>query len=71
MAQNKDKQIIAQSSLKLTEKWASHCGYCLTLKDLVSVSVVLSDYAENGYSKEVGERLKKVDEYLMKEYKGK
>jgi hypothetical protein len=69
MAQNKDQQIIAQSSLKLTQEWAAHCGYCLSLKDLVSVSVVLADYAENGYSKEIGERLKKVDGYLLKEYK--
>jgi len=70
MAQNKDKQIIAQSTLKMTQEWANSCGYCLTLKDLVSVSTVLADYAENGYSKELGERLKKVDEYLQTEYKG-
>ncbi len=68
MAQNKDKQIIAQSTLKLTQEWAKTSGYNLTLKDLVSVSTVLSDYAENGYSKELGERLHKVDEYLQTQY---
>ena len=35
MAQNKDKQIIAQSTLKLTQEWGSDNGYALTLKDLV------------------------------------
>ena len=70
MAQSKDKQIIAQSSLKMTQEWSQSCGYCLTLKDLVSVSIVISDYCENGYSKELKERLENVDKYLQKEYKG-
>ena len=70
MEQNKDKQIMAQSQLKMAHEWATSCGYCLTLKDLVSVSVVLVDYCENGYSKEIGERLNKVDEYLQQQYKG-
>lgn len=70
MAQSKDRQIIAQSQLKMAHEWATSCGYCLTLKDLVSVSVVLSEYAEKGYSKELGQRLEKVDEYLQSEYKG-
>jgi hypothetical protein len=37
----------------------------------VKVSTVLVDYIENGYSKEMGERLDKVDSYLQTEYKGK
>lgn len=68
--QNKERQIATQSQLKLTLDWANSCGYCLTLKDLVSVSVVLVDYVENGYSKELKERLEKVDKYLEDQYKG-
>ena len=70
MAQNKERQIMAQSQLKMAQEWANSCGYCLTLKDLVSISVVLVDYCENGYSKELGDRLNKVDDYLQKQYKG-
>lgn len=71
MAQTKDKQIIAQSQLKMAHEWATSLGYNLTLKDLVSVSVVLSEYCEKGYTKELGQRLEKVDNYLQDEYKGK
>ena len=70
MAQNKDRIIATQSQLKMTQEWAEACGYCLTLKDLVSVSVVLVDYVENGYSKELADRLEKVDKYLQEQYKG-
>jgi len=71
MAQSKERQIAAQSQLKMTQEWAQSCGICLTLADLVKVSTVLVDYIENGYSKEMGERLDKVDSYLQTEYKGK
>lgn len=70
MAQSKERQIGAQSSLKLVQDWATSCGYCLSLKDLVGVSVVIVDYVENGYSKEIGERLTKIDNYLQEQYKG-
>jgi len=64
MANNKDKQIATQSQLKLTLDWANSCGKCLTLKELVSISVVLVDYVENGYSAALGERFEKIQEYL-------
>lgn len=70
MSQSKERQIGTQSSLKMVQEWSQSCGYCLTLKDLVSVSVVLTDYVENGWSKELGERLSKIDNYLQDEYKG-
>ena len=66
----REKSIIAQSQLKMAHDWSTSCGYCLTLKDLVSVSVVLAEYCEKGYSKELGERLQKVDAYLQEQYKG-
>lgn len=64
MAQSKDRQIVAQSSLKLINEWANNCNYCITLKELVSISVVIEDYVENGYSKTIGERLSNIDDYL-------
>ena len=71
MAQSKERQIAAQSQLKLIQEWSQSCGYCITLADLVKVTTVMVDYIENGYSKEMGERLDKVDSYLQTEYLGK
>jgi len=70
MAQNKERQIASQSQLKLALDWSTGCGHCLSLKDLVGISVVLTDYVENGYSKELGDRLEKIDKYLQEQYKG-
>ena len=70
MANNTNQSIIAQSTLKMSQEYANSCGYCLTIKDLVSVSVVLADFCENGYSKELGERLNNVDKYLQEQYRG-
>lgn len=64
MAQSKDRQIATQSSMKLVMDWANSCGKCLTLKELIGMSVVLVDYVENGYSKEIGERADKVQEHI-------
>lgn len=64
--QNKERQIATQSQLKVTLDWANACGKCLTLKELVSVSVVLVDYVENGWSAALGERLSKIDEHFSK-----
>ena len=71
MPQSKERQIATQSSLKLVQEWSQSCGYCLDIKDLVGVSVVLVDYVENGYSKAMGERLEKIDSYLQEQYSKK
>ena len=70
MAQSKDRQIMTQSQLKMAQEWSQSCGYCLELKDLVALSTVLVDYCENGYTKELGERLDKVQTYLHEQYRG-
>ena len=68
--QSKDRQIASQSTLKLVQEWASNNNYQITLKDIMSISVVLVDYVENGYSKELAERLDKVDKYIETQYRG-
>ena len=68
MAQNKERQIAAQSQLKMVQEWATSCGYCLSLADLVKVSTLMVEYVENGYSKEMGDRLEKVDSYINSNY---
>jgi hypothetical protein len=64
MAQSKERQIASQSSLKLVNEWAVSCGNCLTLKELVAITNVIVDYVENGYTKELGDRLDKIQEHI-------
>jgi len=61
---SKDRQIANQSQTKLVLEWSQACGKCLTLKELVTISLVLGDFVEYGYTKEIGERLDKIEEYI-------
>jgi hypothetical protein len=67
MAQNKERQIATQSSLKTVLEWSNSCNQCLTLKELISITNVVVDYVENGYTKEIGQRLEMIDNYLKNE----
>lgn len=64
MAQNKERQIASQSQLKLVLDWAVSCDKCLTLKELVGITNVMVDYVEQGYSKELGERLDSIQSHI-------
>lgn len=64
MSQSTGRQIATQSSLKLVLDWSSTCNKCLTLKELISITNVIVDYVEIGYTKEIGERLEKIQDYL-------
>jgi hypothetical protein len=67
MAQSKERQIATQSSLKTVLEWSSTCNECLTLKELISITNVVVDYVENGYTKEIGQRLDVIDNYIKNE----
>jgi len=56
--------IARQSQLKLITEWSKDCGVCLSLKDLIAITNVMVDYVENGYSKELGGRVDKIDTYI-------
>jgi hypothetical protein len=68
MAYAKTKQeqemIARQSQIKLVLDWAQSCNHCLTLKELVTITNVFSDYIVEGYSAKIGERLESVQSYL-------
>ncbi len=64
MAQNKERQIATQSSMKLILEWGNSCNKCLTLKELVGITNVIVDYVENGYTAEIGKRLDTIQEHL-------
>ena len=64
MKNNTQTTIARQSQLKLIAEWSKDCGVCLSLKDLIAITNVMVDYVENGYSKDLGTRLEKIDEYI-------
>lgn len=64
MAQNKDRQIATQSSLKIVLEWATTCNKCITLKELVGITNVIVDYVENGYSSELGKRCDAIQDHI-------
>jgi hypothetical protein len=63
-AQNTGRQIASQSSLKLVLDWSISCEKCLTLKELVGITNVIVDYVEGGYTKEIGDRLEKIQDHI-------
>ena len=62
--QSKDRMIAVQSSLKLVNEWSGNCGKCLTIKELVRIADILSDFIVDGYSKELGDVLDKIQDHL-------
>ncbi len=62
--QSKERQIATQSSLKTILEWSASCGKCLELKELVAITNVIVDYVEMGYSKELGDRLDKIQDHI-------
>jgi len=60
----RDVMISRQSQLKLVMDYCNLCGYCLSMKDIVAISNVLVDYVELGYSKDLENRLQKIDEFI-------
>jgi hypothetical protein len=66
--QKTQQSIIRQSQIKNVVDYCRMIGTPLTLKDIVGITNVLVDYCENGYSKELGERLDTVDNHIAKKF---
>jgi hypothetical protein len=62
--------IARQSQSKLLLEWANSCGYCITLPELIGITEILSDYVVNGYTKEIKEKLTKVQDHVENKKKG-
>lgn len=68
MAQDYQKNqdsIVRQSTLKFVGEYCRLIGKPLKLKEMIGITNVLVDYCQNGYSREMGERLTKIDDYLL------
>ena len=68
MAQDTQKIIVTQSQLKFVFDYSSKLGLNLTLKEIVGITNVLTDYCINGYSKEIGDRLSSIDKHLLDKF---
>jgi hypothetical protein len=66
--QKNQQSIIRQSQLKNVVDYCRLIGTPLTLKEIVGITNVLTDYCENGYSKEIGERLEKIDHHIHNKF---
>jgi hypothetical protein len=64
MAQDTQKTIVAQSQLKFVYDYTTRLNLELSLKEIVAITNVMSDYCINGYSKELSERLDAVDKFI-------
>ena len=71
MANNTQSGIVRQSTLKLVVDYCKLIGTPLKIKEIVGITNVLSDYCENGYSKEMGERLSKIDDHILSLFEDK
>ena len=69
MAQNTTQDsIVRQSSLKFTADYLKLIGTPLPLKEVIGITNVISDYCQNGYSKELGDRLDKIDLHIQTKF---
>ena len=72
MAQNdyqkNQSSIVRQSTIKFVGEYCRLIGTPLSLKEIVGIANVLTDYCENGYSKEIGERLEKIDHHIHNKF---
>lgn len=62
--QKNQESIVRQSTLKFVGEYCRMIGTPLSLKEVVGITNVLTDYCQNGYSKEIGERLDKIDQHI-------
>jgi hypothetical protein len=60
--------ICRQSSLKFVSDYTRVIGTPLTLKEIIGITNLVVDYCQNGYSKELGERLEKADLHIQSKF---
>lgn len=70
MAQGNTTQdsIVRQSSLKFVTEYCRTIGTPLTLKEVIGITNVITDYCQNGYSKEISERIDKIDQHIQMKF---
>lgn len=71
MSQSNNVQecIVRQSSLKFVQEYANGMQVSFSLKETFSLSNVVADYCQNGWSKELGEKVEILDKHIKDKYK--
>lgn len=60
--------IVRQSSLKFVQDYQRTIGTPLTLKEILGITNVIVDYCQNGYSKEIGDRVDSIDKHIQSKF---
>ena len=70
MAQSNSTQdsIVRQSSLKFVTEYCRSIGTPLTLKEVIGITNVITDYCQNGYSSEISKRIDSIDTHIQKKF---
>ena len=66
--QNTQASIVRQSTLKFVGDYCRMIGTPLTLKEVVRITNVLTDYCQNGYTPEIGTLLDKIDQHIQSKF---
>lgn len=56
--------IVRQSQLKMASEYYNLVGYKPSLRELIALTNVLTDFCINGYNKELGSKLSEIDKIL-------
>lgn len=72
MAQNdyqkNQESIVRQSSLKFVQDYQRTIGCPLSLKEILGITNVITDYCQNGWSKEMSDKVDKIDKYILSKF---
>jgi len=60
--------IVRQSSLKFVQDYQRTIGCPLTIKEIMGITNVIVDYCQNGWSKELGNRVDNIDKFIQEKF---
>ena len=66
--QKTNDSIVRQSSLKFVQDYQRTIGCPLSLKEILGITNVIVDYCQQGWSKELGEKLDKIDLHIQSKF---
>jgi hypothetical protein len=71
MAQEKDKMIVRQSTMKWLLDYCKHINVNLQLSDIVRITEALTFYVVDGRTKDVQSMMEKVDKFILEKFEEK
>lgn len=60
--------IVRQSSLKFVQDYQRTIGTPLTIKEIMGITNVIVDYCQNGWSKDLSDRVEKIDTFIQNKF---